>query len=131
MVVGVVQERATVEAQRALRRVHGGRAGGVSGAVGAAVGELLVRAAVAEGDTRTTRAVLERALEFDPLAEDLARALMRILIDIGEQAGALAVFERCREAIATALGAQPAPSTIALLARLRPPLPRSDGAPIR
>ena len=52
--------------------------------------ELRVRAAVAEGDTRRARAVLERALEFDPLAEDLARALMQILIDAGEQAGALA-----------------------------------------
>jgi len=93
--------------------------------------ELLVRAAVAEGDTRTARAVLERALEFDPLAEDLARTLMRILIDAGEQAVALAVFERCREAIGTALGAQPAPSTVELLARLRPPFPRSDDVPIR
>ena len=93
--------------------------------------ELCVRAAVAEGDARAAQAALERALEFDPLAEDLARALMRILIDLGEQAGALAVFERCREAIATSLGAQPAPSTIALLAHLRPPSPGADPTSIR
>ncbi len=83
--------------------------------------ELRVRSAVAEGDTRSAQAVLERALEFDPLAEDMARALMKILIDGGEQAGALAVFERCRDAIFEGLGARPAPATLALLDRLRLP----------
>ncbi|MEO5845129.1 MAG: BTAD domain-containing putative transcriptional regulator [Caldimonas sp.] len=81
--------------------------------------ELRVRAAVAEGDTRSAQSVLERALEFDPLAEDMTRALMKILIDGGEQAGALVVFERCREAIFDGLGAKPAPATLALLDRFR------------
>ena len=44
---------------------------------------------------------------------------MKILIDGGEQAGALAVFERCRDAIFEGLGARPAPATLALLERLR------------
>ena len=82
--------------------------------------ELSVRAAIAAGDTRAAQIVLERALEFDPLAEDMARALMKILIEGGEQAGALAVFERCRDAIFEGLGARPAPATLALLDRLRP-----------
>ena len=81
--------------------------------------ELRVRSAIAAGDTRSAQAALERALEFDPLAEDLARALMKILIDGGEQAGALAVFERCRDAIFEGLGARPAPATLELLDRLR------------
>jgi hypothetical protein len=41
---------------------------------------------------------------------------MRGLIAAGEQASALAVFERCRLAIAHSLGAKPAPATLALQA---------------
>lgn len=82
---------------------------------------LLAQAAVARGDGAAARALLERGLEFDPLAEDLARALMRELIAAGEQAAALAVFERCRVAIEQALGAQPAPATLALIRPLLPP----------
>lgn len=80
---------------------------------------LLVRQAVARGDGQAARALLERALEFDPLAEEMARELMRILIDRGEQAAALAVFERCRCAIAEGLGAKPSAATLALLGPLR------------
>jgi LuxR family maltose regulon positive regulatory protein len=80
---------------------------------------LLVRQASAQGDSRAARALLERALELDPLAEDMARDLMRVLIDLGEQAAALAVFERCRDAIFDALGAKPSPATLVLLASLR------------
>ena len=80
---------------------------------------LLARAAIARGDTANARALLERGLEFDPLAEDLARDLMRELVASGEQAAALAVFERCREAIAQRLGAKPAPTTLELVAHIR------------
>lgn len=80
---------------------------------------LLAQAATARGDGAAARALLERGLEFDPLAEDLVRGLMRELIASGEQAAALAVFERCREAIAQRLGAKPAPSTLALVAHIR------------
>lgn len=80
---------------------------------------LLAHAALARGDNRGARAVLERGLELDPLAEDLARELMRVLIDSGEQAAALAVFLRCRDAIASGLGVQPSAATLALVASLR------------
>jgi LuxR family transcriptional regulator, maltose regulon positive regulatory protein len=80
---------------------------------------LLVGHAVAGGDSRAARALLERALEFDPQAEEMARDLMRLLIDLGEQAAALAVFERCRDAIGEGLGARPSAATLALLARVR------------
>ncbi len=79
---------------------------------------LLARAAIARGDGRHARALLERGLEFDPLAEDLARDLMRELIDVGEQAAALGVFARCRDAIAAGLGAKPSAATLALVAPL-------------
>ena len=79
----------------------------------------LARHFVASGDTRAVRPLLERALELDPMAEDLARELMRLLSDAGEQAAALNVFEHCRAAIARGLQAKPAPSTLALLQRIR------------
>ncbi len=80
---------------------------------------LLARHAAAQGDTRSVRPLLERALELDPLAEDLARELMRLLCDSGEQAAALDVFVRCRAAIASGLGAKPSAATLALVDRIR------------
>ena len=80
---------------------------------------LLARVGVAGGDTRTVRTLLERALELDPLAEDIARELMRLLGEAGEQAAALNVFEHCRAAIATGLDAKPASVTLALVQRIR------------
>ena len=80
---------------------------------------LLAHAARARGDDLAAQVLLERGIEFDPLAEDLARELMRLLIERGEQAAALAVFERCRTAIGEGLGATPAPATLALLAHIR------------
>ena len=79
----------------------------------------LARDGIATGDTRAVRALLERALELDPLAEDLARELMRLLSDAGEQAAALNVFEHCRTAIAQGLGAKPASATLELVQRIR------------
>ena len=80
---------------------------------------LLARVGVAGGDTRAVRSLLERALELDPLAEDIARELMRLLSDAGEQAAALNVFEHCRAAIAKGLDAKPASATLALVQRIR------------
>ena len=80
---------------------------------------LLARVGVAGGDTRAVRTLLERALEVDPLAEDIARELMRLLSDAGEQAAALNVFEHCRAAIAQGLNAQPASATLALVQQIR------------
>jgi DNA-binding SARP family transcriptional activator len=79
---------------------------------------LLAQAARARGDRQAMRAVLERGLELDPLAEDLARELMRELADNGERAAALAVFRRCRDALASELGMQPSATTLALAAPL-------------
>lgn len=80
---------------------------------------LLARVGAAGGDTRAVCTLLERALELDPLAEDIARELMRLLSDAGEQAAALNVFEHCRAAIAKGLDAKPASATLALVQRIR------------
>lgn len=79
----------------------------------------LVHRAAASGETPALRGLLERALELDPMAEDLARELMALLHDGGEQAAALNVFEHCRAAIHGGLGARPAASTLALVERIR------------
>lgn len=79
----------------------------------------LARHGLAQGDTGSVRGLLERAIELDPLAEDLVRALMQLLIESGEQAAALDVFGRCRVAIAQALAAKPAAATMALVERIR------------
>ncbi len=80
---------------------------------------LLARHGLAGGDTRAVRVLLERALELDPLAEDISRELMRLLSEAGEQAAALNVFEHCRAAIAKGLDAKPASATLALVQRIR------------
>jgi DNA-binding SARP family transcriptional activator len=67
----------------------------------------------------SAQALLERALELDPMAEDLARELMQLLSSGGEQAAALNVFEHWKSAIARGLGAKPAGSTLALVERIR------------
>lgn len=79
----------------------------------------LARHHAANGDAQEARALLERVLELDPLAEDLARELMRLLDEAGEQAAALHVFERCRCAIARQLKADPSAATLALVQRIR------------
>ena len=67
----------------------------------------------------SVRTLLERALELDPMAEELARELMRLLSECGEQADALNVFERFKSASERGLGARPAGSTLALVERIR------------
>ncbi|MFN0187056.1 MAG: BTAD domain-containing putative transcriptional regulator [Aquabacterium sp.] len=77
----------------------------------------LARAAISSGRHDAARALLERGLELDPLAEDLARELMLELADRGDKAAALAVFERSRASVA-ALGVTSATATLALRDRI-------------
>ena len=79
----------------------------------------LAQCPAATGETLALRGMLERALELDPMAEDLARELMALLHHGGEQAAALSVFEHCRAAIQAGLGARPAAATLALVTCIR------------
>jgi DNA-binding SARP family transcriptional activator len=79
----------------------------------------LAEHALAAGDTAAARQVLERAVELDPLAEDLALGLMQLLAVAGERAAALAVFEGCAGALQRLLGAQPSAAARELAAALR------------
>jgi len=83
----------------------------------------VVRAVVAQaragGDVALARRTLERALELDPLDEDLLRELLQQLADAGEHGAALARYERWRALCAKSLGIEPAAATQALAALLR------------
>lgn len=58
--------------------------------------------------------VAESLIAVNPLSEVGYRALMSVLVERGDRAGALAVFERCRHVLIEQLGAQPDPRTVAL-----------------
>lgn len=55
-----------------------------------------------------------RALERDVCREPLYRLLMQYQALVGENAAALQTFEQCRQELATHLGADPSPQTLAL-----------------
>lgn len=56
----------------------------------------------------------EQLIALNPLSEVGYRALMRVLMERGDRANALSVFERCRRELYEQLGTQPDPRTIAL-----------------
>lgn len=55
-----------------------------------------------------------RALELQPLSEEVHRRLMRLHYLAGDRGAALAAYERCRMALSTGLGVEPLPETVAL-----------------
>ena len=73
---------------------------------------------------------LADAVAANPVRERLAAALMRALVAVGRDSEALLVFERTREALADALGADPSPELSALhIALLRGELGRRAEVP--
>lgn len=66
------------------------------------------------------RAALARnVIAFDPTHEGASRILMRTLTDMGERAQAIREYERCREALKTALDVEPSAETRALYDAVR------------
>ncbi len=81
----------------------------------------LVRAVLAAGDAlerqgewSRARALYERALDVDNLAEAIYRRLMVCLREAGDAAGALTTYRRCRELLSIVLGRAPSPETEAV-----------------
>jgi DNA-binding SARP family transcriptional activator len=74
-----------------------------------------------------------RWVELDPLCEEAHRRTMALLARVGQRAGALVQFERCRELLHAELGIAPEPETIALYEELKQsaaqPRPRSTQSP--
>ena len=71
-----------------------------------------------QGDWVAGRAVYERGLEHDPLAEEFYRGVIRCCLNLNESAAALNTFRRCRELLSVVLGVAPSPATMALMTRL-------------
>ena len=78
-----------------------------------------------DGDTAGAIEVLEQAVVIDPLHEAAHRALMRQFVAAGRRQQALAQYHQLREALRSALEAEPDPQT----ARLYRALLRGDGDP--
>ena len=70
------------------------------------------------GDFTAARALYERALEQDNLAEAIYRRLMICQRETGDAAGALTTYRRCRELLSIVLGRKPAADTEAIRATL-------------
>ena len=85
--------------------------------VGQALGRLSARASAA-GDAAAVGLARRRAA-LDPLAEEPARELMRLLADRGDRAAAMAAYEALRKRMASDLRAAPSPATRELAAELR------------
>lgn len=68
----------------------------------------------AKGDFNTALEVLEQALSFDPLQEDLQRACLRLHHLTGDRTGAIRRYERFRRLLNTEMGVPPMPETRAI-----------------
>ncbi len=72
----------------------------------------------AQHDYGAARVLYERALELDNLAEAVYRRLMVCQRELGDPAGALTTYRRCREGLSIVLGRKPAAETEAIRASL-------------
>ena len=68
----------------------------------------------AQGDPGRAELAYQRALELDPLAESLSRALMLLQLRQGRRAEALETYRRCRQMLSVVLGLAPSAQTEAV-----------------
>jgi DNA-binding SARP family transcriptional activator/TolB-like protein len=75
--------------------------------------------AASDGAAQGRAAMARRLIAFDPTHEGASRVLMRALVEMGERAQAVREYERCREAVRSALDIEPSSETSALYQALR------------
>ena len=75
----------------------------------------VARACETAGDNDRAIGAYLRALEVDDRAEELYRRLMAVYARLGRRAEMLALYQRCRATLKTALGVPPSPETEAIL----------------
>lgn len=63
----------------------------------------------------------ERLLDRDPLDEEAVQALLALYRELGQRRDGLAMYERFMERLGEEVGCEPAPETVVLAERLRPP----------
>lgn len=66
------------------------------------------------GNGNAAIVVYQKAIEFEPLAEELTQRLMRLYLGSGRRAQALEAFRRCRSMLSVVLGVTPSTATLEL-----------------
>jgi LuxR family maltose regulon positive regulatory protein len=97
--------------------------------LGKAFSTAVMQASEADLPAADLTAALEHALQIDPTAEELTRALMTHYLRHGERAAALRVYRRCREILSVVLGLRPSAATEALLQEINGAARGGDAAP--
>ena len=72
-----------------------------------------------QGEPERAARLYERGLELDNLSEELYRRLMLTYRNLGQSAGALEVYRRCRHLLSVVLGVQPSAETEAIYRSLK------------
>jgi EAL domain-containing protein (putative c-di-GMP-specific phosphodiesterase class I)/DNA-binding SARP family transcriptional activator/FixJ family two-component response regulator len=76
--------------------------------------ELQVRAHAQTGDLHAAAETAERLVHAEPLSEAAHQLRIRVLIEGGDRAGAVAAYEHCRSVLDAELGVAPSPATRSL-----------------
>jgi DNA-binding SARP family transcriptional activator/Flp pilus assembly protein TadD len=81
-----------------------------------------------DGDAKHVAAIARRLISLEPTHRDASRALMHALVKLGEQAGAMREYERCREALWQALRVKPEMASERLYESIRAQAPRTGSS---
>ncbi|MEW5939926.1 MAG: BTAD domain-containing putative transcriptional regulator [Chloroflexota bacterium] len=88
--------------------------------------EGLLRYHESRGELTEAIAFVKRVHSFDPLREDMHRALMRLYAALGDRPAALAQYQLCKSVLKRELGVAPMPETEALYLKIRKTAPLED-----
>ena len=88
--------------------------------------EGLLRHHESRGELTEAIAFAKRINAFDPLREEMHRALMRLYAALGDRPAALAQYQSCKEILKRELGVAPMPETEALFIKIRQIAPLVD-----
>jgi len=88
--------------------------------------EGLLRHHEARGELSEAISIAKRLNAYDPLREEIHRALMRLYAALGDRPAALAQYQSCKAILKRELGVAPMPETEALHIRLRRTAPVED-----
>lgn len=88
--------------------------------------EGLLRHHEARGELSEAISIAKRLNAYDPLREEMHRALMRLYAALGDRPAALAQYQTCKAVLQRELGVAPMPETEALHSKIRQTAPLED-----
>ncbi len=88
--------------------------------------EGLLRHHESRGELTEAIAFAKRLTAYDPLREEMHRALMRLYAALGDRPAAIAQYQSCRSLLKSELGVEPMPETEALFIKIRQTAPLED-----